>query len=106
MANNKINTDFRTDLDQDVIAPGINEQTIRLISSKNNEPDWLLQFRLKAFQHWLEQKDNPPTWADLDIKPIDYDQISFYAGVKKVESQSLEDIKKGWIEDMYKSQDI
>ena len=96
----KINTDFTTDLDQDIIAPGINEDTIRLISSKKNEPDWLLEFRLKAYHHWLKQKNNPPTWADLDIKPVDYDQISFYAGIKEVESKSFEEIKKGWLEEL------
>jgi Fe-S cluster assembly protein SufB len=93
---------FTSDIDQDVIAPGITEETIRLISSKNNEPAWLLEFRLEAYHHWLKQKDNPPTWADLDIKPIDYDKISFYAGIKKLESKSLEEIKKGWIDKLKK----
>jgi Fe-S cluster assembly protein SufB len=91
---------FTSDIDQDVIAPGISKDTIRLISSKKNEPDWLLEFRLKAYRHWLKEKENPPTWADLDIKPIDYDKISFYAGVKKVESKGLKEIKKGWIEEL------
>jgi Fe-S cluster assembly protein SufB len=91
---------FTSDIDQDVIAPGISEETIRLISAKNNELQWLLDYRLRAFRHWLPLKDNPPTWADLDIKPIDYDQISFYAGLKKVESKSLEEIKQGWLEEL------
>jgi Fe-S cluster assembly protein SufB len=91
---------FTSDIDQDVIAPGITEETIRLISTKKNEPQWLLEFRLKAYNHWLKEKDNPPTWADLDIKPIDYDKISFYAGVKKEKGKSFEEIKQGWMEDL------
>jgi Fe-S cluster assembly protein SufB len=93
---------FISDIDQDVIAPGINEETIKLISSKNNEPPWLLEFRLKAYYKWLEQKENPPTWADLDIKEIDYDKISFYAGIKKVKTKSFDEIKKSWIEELEK----
>jgi Fe-S cluster assembly protein SufB len=93
---------FTSDIDQDVIAPGITEETIRLISAKKNEPEWLLKFRLKACRHWLKEKDNPPTWADLNIKPIDYDKISFYAGVKKVQGKSLDEIKKGWIVELTK----
>jgi Fe-S cluster assembly protein SufB len=102
MPNPKSDTNFTSDLDQDVIAPGIYEDTIRLISSKKNEPDWLLEFRLKAYRHWLKEKDNLPTWADLDIKSIDYDKISFYAGIKKVQSISLDEIKKDWIEELGK----
>jgi Fe-S cluster assembly protein SufB len=93
---------FTSDIDQDVIAPGITEETIRLISAKKNEPEWLLKFRLKAYRHWLKEKANPPTWADLDINPIDYDKISFYAGVKKVQSKSLAEIKNDWIVELSK----
>jgi Fe-S cluster assembly protein SufB len=95
-------TNFTNDIDQDIIPPGINEETIRLISAKKNEPDWLLEFRLKAYYHWLNQKENPPTWADLDIKEIDYNKISFYAGIKKSQSKTLEDIKKFWIDELSK----
>jgi Fe-S cluster assembly protein SufB len=91
---------FTSDIDQDIIAPGITEETIKLISAKKNEPHWLLEFRLKAYRHWLKEKENPPTWADLDIKPIDYDKISFYAGVKKAQGKSLKESKKGWIEEL------
>jgi Fe-S cluster assembly protein SufB len=91
---------FTADIDQDIIPPGINEETIRLISSKQNEPEWLLEFRLKAYAKWLEQKQYPPTWADLDIKEIDYNKISFYAGIKKVKGKSLDEIKKGWFEEL------
>lgn len=94
------NTNFTTDIDQDIIPPGLNEETIRLISSKKNEPSWLLEFRLKAYAKWIEQKQNPTTWADLDIKEIDYDKISFYAGIKKTEGKSLDEIKNEWLEEL------
>jgi Fe-S cluster assembly protein SufB len=95
-------TNFTTDVDQDIIPPGINEETIRLISAKKNEPDWLLEFRLKAYYHWLNQKENLPNWADLEIKPIDYDKVSFYAGIKKHAGKSFEEIKKDWIDELKK----
>jgi Fe-S cluster assembly protein SufB len=91
---------FTSNIDQDILPPGITEETIRLISTKKNEPQWLLEFRLKAYHHWLKQKENPPTWADLDIKPIDYDKISFYAGIKKTQGKSLIEIKSGWLQEL------
>jgi Fe-S cluster assembly protein SufB len=91
---------FTSDVDQDILPPGITEETIRLISSKKNEPQWLLEFRLKAYHHWLKQKENPPIWADLDIKLIDYDKISFYAGIKKTEGKSLKEIQSDWLQEL------
>ena len=82
---------FVTDIDTEVIPKGLNEETIRLISSKKNEPEWLLDFRLKAFAHWktLEM----PRWAHLDIPEIDYQAISYYAAPKKKESpKSLDEV--------------
>jgi len=54
---------FVTDIEQETIPPGLNEDVIRLISSKKNEPDWLLKWRLKAYGHWLKMKE--PNWAKL-----------------------------------------
>ena len=71
---------FITDVDTDVIPPGLNEDVIRLISRKKSEPQWLLDFRLEAFRYWLTLK--PPTWAHLDIPPIDFQAISYYAAPK------------------------
>lgn len=68
---------FVTDIDTDVIAKGLSEKTVRTISSKKNEPAWLLDFRLKAYQKWLTMK--MPTWPHLYIPPIDYDDIIYYA---------------------------
>ncbi len=82
---------FVTDIETDIIPTGLNEEVVRLISAKKGEPDWLLDFRLKAFAHWktLEM----PHWAHLDIPDIDYQAISYYAAPKKKESpKSLNDI--------------
>ena len=74
---------FVSDIDSDIIPRGLNEDVIRLISKKKGEPEWLLDFRLKAFRHWETLK--MPTWAHLDIPPIDYQAISYYAAPKSKE---------------------
>lgn len=82
---------FVTDIDTEVIPKGLNEEIIRLISSKKNEPEWLLDFRLKAFAHWKTLEI--PRWAHLDIPEIDYQAISYYAAPKKKESpKSLDEV--------------
>ena len=68
---------FTTDIDTDIIPVGLNEDVVRMISKKKGEPEWLLDFRLKAFRHW--QTLEMPRWAHLDIPPIDYQAISYYA---------------------------
>ncbi|MBQ2839065.1 MAG: Fe-S cluster assembly protein SufB [Muribaculaceae bacterium] len=74
---------FVTDIDTDIIPQGLNEDVVRLISQKKGEPEWLLDFRLKAFRHWLTLE--VPTWAHLDIPEIDFQAISYYAAPKKKE---------------------
>jgi Fe-S cluster assembly protein SufB len=74
---------FVTDIDTDVIPRGLSEDIIRLISAKKHEPEWLLEFRLNAYRYWLTLE--MPTWAHLDIPPIDYQAISYYAAPKKKE---------------------
>lgn len=82
---------FVTDIDTDVIPQGLNEDVIRLISKKKNEPEWLLEFRLKAYRYWLTLK--MPEWAHLDIPPIDYQAISYYAAPRKKEGpKSLDEV--------------
>ena len=82
---------FVTDIDTDVIHRGLDEATVRLISAKKKEPDWLLEFRLKAFRHW--QTLEMPTWAHLQIPPIDYQDIIYYAAPKKKEGpKSMDEI--------------
>jgi len=66
---------FVTDIESDTVLPGLNEETIAFISKKKEEPEWLLEWRLKAYRHWLTMED--PTWAHLDIEHIDYQAISY-----------------------------
>lgn len=71
---------FVTDIETDIIPPGLNEDVVRFISGKKKEPEWLLEFRLKAFRYW--QTLEMPDWAKLNIAPIDYQAISYYAAPK------------------------
>jgi Fe-S cluster assembly protein SufB len=68
---------FVTDIESDVAAKGLNEDTIRLISAKKREPEWLLDFRLAAFRHWLTM--TPPKWANVRYPAIDFQAISYYS---------------------------
>ena len=68
---------FTTNIDTDVIPKGLNEDVVRLISARKGEPEWLLEFRLKAFRYW--ESLEMPDWAHLNIPPIDYQEISYYA---------------------------
>ena len=72
---------FTTDVHTEVIDRGLNEDVVRLISEKKGEPEWLLDFRLKAYRHWI--KMTMPTWAHLRIPEIDYQAISYYADPTK-----------------------
>ncbi|HHV03853.1 MAG: Fe-S cluster assembly protein SufB [Bacteroidales bacterium] len=72
---------FVTDLEQETFPKGLNEDIIRLISSKKEEPEWLLEFRLNAFRRWQTMK--MPQWAHLTIPPIDYQDIIYYAAPKQ-----------------------
>ena len=72
---------FTTDVHTDIIERGLNEDVVRLISEKKGEPEWLLEFRLKAYRHWLTLE--MPTWAHLRIPEIDYQAISYYADPTK-----------------------
>ncbi|MBM2829716.1 MAG: FeS assembly protein SufB [Gammaproteobacteria bacterium] len=71
---------FVTDVDSDTVPPGLNEDVIRLISAKKNEPEWLLEWRLEAYRHWLTMQE--PKWAHVRHKPIDYQAISYYSAPK------------------------
>ena len=84
---------FTTDVHTDIIDRGLTEDTVRLISEKKGEPAWLLDFRLKAYRHWLTM--DMPTWAHLRIPEIDYQGISYYAdptAQKKDGPRSLDDV--------------
>ena len=77
VAEQKYEFGFTTDVHTDIIPKGLNEDVVRLISKKKGEPDWLLDFRLKAFHHW--QTMEMPKWAHLNLPEIDYQAISYYA---------------------------
>ena len=84
---------FTTDVHTEVIERGLNEDVVRLISAKKNEPEWLLEFRLKAYRHWLTME--MPTWAHLCIPEIDYQAISYYAdplAKKKDAPKSMDEV--------------
>ena len=72
---------FVTEVEQEYVPKGLNEDIIRLISAKKGEPDWLLDFRLDAFRRW--QKMEQPAWGHLTLPPIDYQDIIYYAAPKK-----------------------
>jgi len=87
---------FYTDIEMDTAPVGLTEDTIRFISSKKNEPEWFLEFRLKAYKHWLTMKE--PDWAHLHHPPIKYDEIIFYAAPKKKELASLDEVDPDLLE--------
>ena len=77
VAEKKYEYGFTTDVHTDVIPVGLNEDIVRLISEKKGEPEWLLDFRLKAFRHWQSMKE--PKWGHVNVPKIDYQAISYYA---------------------------
>ncbi|MEG0948902.1 MAG: Fe-S cluster assembly protein SufB [Bacteroidales bacterium] len=82
---------FVTEIDTEVIPVGLNEEVVRLISAKKGEPEWLLDYRLRAFEYWKTLK--MPTWAHLTIPPIDYQAISYYAAPKQKEGpKSMDEV--------------
>ena len=90
---------FSTDLDTDIAPPGLDESIVRLISSKKDEPEWLLEWRLKAYEAWRAMEE--PNWAKLEIAPIDYEAISYWAAPKqKPVLDSMDDVDPD-IRDMF-----
>ena len=84
---------FVTDIEADLAPKGLNEDIVRLISKKKNEPEWLLEWRLKAYRHWLSQENKEPKWAKLDHPPIDFQDIYYYAApVREKSPESLEEV--------------
>src|SRR5438552_1295219 len=71
---------FVTEIDADTVAPGLDEDVVRLISRKKNEPAFLTEWRLKALRHWLQMRE--PHWAHVKVAPIDYQAISYYSAPK------------------------
>jgi Fe-S cluster assembly protein SufB len=82
---------FVTEIEADEAPPGINEDTVRFISAKKNEPEWMLEWRLKAYNHWLKMTE--PTWANIKYDAINYQDIIYYSAPKQKKTvNSLDDI--------------
>ncbi|MEO8378795.1 MAG: Fe-S cluster assembly protein SufB [Acidobacteriota bacterium] len=82
---------FVTDIESDTAPPGLSEDIIRFISAKKEEPEWMLEWRLKSFRHWLTMKE--PTWANVHYPPIDYQATSYYSAPKqKKKLNSLDEV--------------
>lgn len=93
--DNKLAQDYKygfyTDIEYDSVPKGLNEDIVRLISAKKNEPEWLLEYRLKAFRHFVTLTE--PTWADVNYPKIDFNDIRYYAAPKKKEvKDSLDEV--------------
>lgn len=85
---------FNTDIEMEIVPKGLNEETIRTISEKKNEPEWMLEWRLKSFRHWLTLADaKEPKWANLSYPAVDFQDIIYYAAPKqKPQLKSLDEV--------------
>lgn len=82
---------FVTDIESDTAPKGLSEDIVRFISAKKNEPAWMLEWRLKAYRHWLNMEE--PKWANIDYPPINYQDIIYYSAPKqKVNLKSLDEV--------------
>jgi len=83
---------FSTDIISETLPPGLNEQVIRFISAKKNEPEWMLEWRLKAYEAWLEMTE--PEWAHVKYDDIDFQSVSFYSAPKSMDEKpkSLDEV--------------
>ena len=81
---------FVTDIESETAPKGLNEDIIRMISAKKSEPEWLLDFRLKAYRHWLTMTE--PQWPNVDYPKIDFQAISYYAAPKPKKKQSMDEV--------------
>ncbi len=92
LTNRAYSAGFVTDIESEQVPPGLNEDIIRLISAKKNEPEFMLQWRLRSYRHWLTMRE--PTWQNVHYPPIDYQAIVYYSAPKqKTDSpKSLEEV--------------
>ena len=83
---------FVTDIEAEVTAKGLSEDTVRLVSSKKNEPKWMVEWRLQALERFFTMEE--PDWAKVEYPPIDFDEISYYAAPKSQEDRpkSLDEV--------------
>jgi Fe-S cluster assembly protein SufB len=91
LANTEYKYGFVTDVEQDIAPKGLSEDVIRMISTKKDEPEWLLEWRLKSYRAWLKMTE--PTWQNVKYDPIDYQDISYYAAPKpKKQLNSMDEV--------------
>ena len=94
LIDRKISEDYQygfvTDIESETLPPGLDEDVIRFISNKKEEPRWLLDWRLKAYHHWLKMEE--PAWAKIHYPDIDYQDISYFSAPKKKELKSLDEV--------------
>ncbi len=91
LANQKYKYGFRTDIEADTLPRGLTEETVRMLSAKKDEPEWLLEWRLKAFRRWQEMPE--PEWANVAYPKIDYQDIIYYSAPKsKKKLESLDEV--------------
>src|SRR5436190_9480198 len=85
LANREYKWGFVSDIEADTLPPGLNEDVVRLISAKKQEPEFMLEWRLKAYRHWasLERTQAEPKWANVKYSPIDYQNIVYYSAPKQ-----------------------
>src|SRR5687768_641328 len=92
LTNREYKYGFVTDIETETIAKGLSEDTVRLISTKKNEPEWLLEFRLKAYRQWLKMTE-PDYWANFDYPRIDFQNISYYSAPRqKAKKTSMDEV--------------
>src|SRR5687767_11723850 len=90
LANQEYKWGFVTDIEADSLPPGLTEDTVRFISAKKGEPQWMLDWRLKAFRHW-QTMEEPVNWPQLKYPPIDYQATSYYSAPKQ-SPKSLDEV--------------
>ena len=83
---------FTIDIESDLSPKGLSEDIVRLISAKKEEPEWLLEWRLKAYRHWVKLNQKAPAWANVEHPPIDYQDIYYYAAPKSDAPKSLDEV--------------
>ena len=91
---------FELDIESDVAPKGLSEDTVRLISAKKGEPEWMLEWRLKAYRHWLKMDRGEPKWANIHYPPIDYQDIIYYAAPRSKGDgpKSLDEVDPEFVE--------
>src|SRR5215475_8239957 len=92
LANREYKYGWVTDIESETIPRGLTEDTVRLISAKKNEPEWMLEFRLKAYRHWLTMKE-PRHWPNIEFPEVNYQDIIYYSAPKqKAVKASLDEV--------------